>query len=80
MKETTIVCDVCGKKIKSEQRDISDILGVLFDDKIDDACSVTFTYNISGTIKHFDLCHPCAVKFADALEEFFKQNDKEGST
>lgn len=81
MKKTIITCDACGKEIESNQIDMSSLLNVFFEPKnISDACSVTISHNISGCEKHFDLCHPCAVKFADALEEFFKENDKEGST
>ena len=82
MKKTTITCDACGKEIELNQiDDMSSLLNVFFEPKsISDACSVTISHNISGSEEHFDLCYPCAVKFADALEEFFKENDKEGST
>ena len=71
------VCDACGKKIELKDP-LDNVFDLLFNpsDKLDSLCEITIKHNVSNE-KHFDLCKKCAVKFADALDQFFKEEEKE---
>ena len=83
MKKTVYTCDFCGKEITVNNSRLpsevfNDVFNLMFNPKeaTDELVTTLIIKHSNDMNKEFDLCHKCALKFADILDDMKKKKDE----